>query len=175
MSYKRYDVDVDRYGFPTGSYGGCGDLEEASGGLEMTRIVSAFSFVVILLSYIFFTYGQIKKLENASREMTQCQKELLDEADRIFRVVVFQVLVCSSIVLYFLTSEYPENQYRNFFRSQLLPIIGSTSNLWLIYIPIRAYLIDREHDDRVDISDNVTIPSLLDLPMLGPVFNSTQN
>jgi len=174
MSYKRNNADFDRYGFPTASYGGCGDLEESTGGLEMTRIVSVFFVVIILLCYIFLTYGQIKGMENASREMTQCQRELLDEADRIFRVVVFQVLVCLSIVLYFLTSKFPENQYRNFLRSQLLPIIGSTSTLWLIYIPIRSYLVYREHDNRVDINDNVTIPSLLDLPMLGPVFNGTQ-
>ena len=170
LSYKRYEADFDEYGFATVSYGSCGDLKETSGTLERTWMAGTLINIMTLLCITLFIYRQIKEFARTTAELSSFQQQLLNEADQIFRVVVIQLSVGSSIALYFLTLKYPQNQYRSLVRTQLLPMIGVSCNLWLISIPINSYLRRQQCIDRGDSNENISIPSILDLPMLGPVF-----
>ena len=170
LSYKRFESNFDEYGFATASYGSCGDLKETSGTLEKTWIASILLNFMTLLCITFFIYRKIKEFARTTAELTSFQQQLLNEADQIMRVVVIQLSVGSSGGLYFLTLKYPQNQYRSLFRVQLLPMIAVACNLWLISIPINLYLRRQQYIDRGDGNESISIPSLLDLPMLGPVF-----
>ena len=170
LSYKRFESNFDEYGFATASYGSCGDLKETSGTLEKTWIASILLNFMTLLCITFFIYRKIKEFARTTAELTSFQQQLLNEADQIMRVVVVQLSVGLSVALYFLTLKYPQNQYRSLFRVQLLPMIAVACNLWLISIPINLYLRRQQYIDRGDGNESISIPSLLDLPMLGPVF-----
>jgi len=172
LSYKRFESNFDEYGFATASYGSCGDLKETSGTLEKTWIASILLNFMTLLCITFFIYRKIKEFARTTAELTSFQQQLLNEADQIMRVVVIQLSVGSSGGLYFLTLKYPQNQYRRFLRTQVLPMIAVACNLWLISIPINQYLRRQQCTDRGDGNESISIPSLLDLPMLGPVFSS---
>lgn len=172
LSYKRYEENFDEYGFASASYGSCGDLKETSGILEKTWIAVTLMNIMTLLSITFFIYRKIKEFARTTAELTSFQQQLLNEADQIMRAFVIQLSVGSSAALYFLTLKYPQNQYRSLFRVQLLPMIAVACNLWLISIPINLYLRRQQYIDRGDGNESISIPSLLDLPMLGPVFAS---
>jgi len=172
LSYKRYPADFDEYGFPIASYGSCGDLKETSGTLEKTWVIGARIVFVLLLCMLFSVYRQIKDFARTCNAMTPFQEQSLDQAEQVFRIVMFQLTVALSVVLYFLMLKYPQNQYRNFVRNQVLPMINASCNLWYISIPMTSYIQHQQCIDRGNENENISIPSLLDLPMLGPVFET---
>ena len=135
LSFKHVKTDFDEYGFPTASYGIC-----STGKLDLIWIAAILIYMLTLLGVIFLFYHKIKEFARTRVEFTSRQEQLLGEAGIVWRIIVIQLTLGMTPSFYIWTSNFPERQYSDFVRIQLLPMLHVSCNLWLVSVPVSSYL-----------------------------------
>ena len=140
LSYKHFKTDFDEYGFPTASYGIC-----STGKLDLTWVAGILMYILTLFGVIFLFSHKIKEFARTRVEFTSRQEHLLGEAGIVWRIIVIQLTLAMTPSFYIWTSNFPERQYSDFVRIQLLPMLHVSCNLWLISVPVSSYLRQRQY------------------------------
>jgi len=135
LSFKRFKTDFDEYDFPVASYGTC-----STGKLDLTWVIGILISTLTLFVAIFLFSREIKEFARTRAEFTSRQEQLLGEADIVWRIIAIQVTLGIPPSFYIWTSNFPERQFSDFVRIQLLPMLQVSCNLWLISVPISLYI-----------------------------------
>lgn len=158
--------DFDDYNFPTAQYGVCTNMQEM---ISSPYHQIAFSLSAFLALYVFSFSYKVKRTLHERDELSTYRLKVYGEAKDVFLSVAFQYFIIGvSTILVFLF-DFLKDTKEGVVRFQIAPGLIAISNLCFTFRPIMEFRQQNDIHDNQGSQEVLSIPSLLDLPMLAPV------
>lgn len=172
LTFHYHDVYFDEYDFATARYGTC----HVSDRFPADYFFIIFCSTGLFSLYIFGISYKMKRDLQENDDLSQSHLKAHNEAKDILLSITFQSLFIMLAFISMKVFDFPLYLDRGILCFQILPALVASCNMWFAFHPI----IQFRQPNPNDISDNregsagsISIPSLLDLPMLGPVRDAS--